>query len=142
MPNPENLQPIRTSEEGRRLQLKSAKKRKENREKRMILRDSIIEVLNGTMEVSEAIRQGAGMFGTKLGKKETFGKVATLTILQDVVKKKNWKALAELAKLAGMTHDQSSEALGGSDNPVNISQTTKISAARVKEISEELENEC
>ncbi|MCF0225657.1 MAG: hypothetical protein HUK20_15430 [Fibrobacter sp.] len=101
-----------------------------------------MEILNGKMDVSEVLRDGASMMGTRLGKRESFGKILMLTITQDALKKKNWKAIVELAKLAGVTFDQSPEGLGGEENPINVSNAVNVSPDRVRQISAMLEDEC
>ena len=116
--------------------------RRRKAEQKAVLRDAFIEILNGKMTVPDVMRNGAAMIGLRLGKKEKFGKVLMAKLTQDSLKKSNWKAVVELAKLAGITFDQSPEGLGGEDNPINVANSVKVAPSRVKEISEILEEEC
>ena len=54
----------------------------------------------------------------------------------------NVRGYIELLKAAGLHFDQSPEALGGVDNPINVAQKTTIAPEQVKEISSELEGGC
>ena len=53
----------------------------------------------------------------------------------------NVRGYVELLKTVGFHFDQSPEALGGADNPLNVQQTV-VSPKQVKEISSELEEGC
>ena len=53
----------------------------------------------------------------------------------------NVRGYVELLKAVGFHFDQSPEALGGADNPLNVQQTV-VSPKQVKEISSELEEGC
>ena len=54
----------------------------------------------------------------------------------------NVRGYVELLKTVGFHFDQSPEALGGVDNPINVAQKTTIAPEQVKEISSELEGGC
>lgn len=54
----------------------------------------------------------------------------------------NVRGYVELLKTVGFHFDQSPEALGGADNPINVSQKTTIAPEQVKKISEALEDNC
>ena len=140
MPNPQNLK-VPTTEQARRYQELSVQKRLENQQKRNILINAGREILNSKMDVSDKVKQAAAMIGYKLGRKATFGEVAYLTMMQKALKDGNYKAFTELAKLSGLHFDQSPDALGGADNPINVSQTV-VAPEQVKQISEELEGDC
>ena len=141
MPNAENLVPI-TPEKAREFQLKSAAARTRNCQDRMIVVKAIREVLNGKMAVPDVVRENFAKIGYKIGRKDSFARVSIAKMMIKAFKNEDYKALLELAKFAGMSFAESPEALGGSENPINISQTTRISPARVKEIAKSLEDEC
>lgn len=121
---------------------KGAQARTRSLERRAVLRDAFIEILNGKMAVPDVMREGAEMIGIRLGKREKLGKVLMAKLTQDSLKKSNWKAVVELAKMAGITFDQSPEGLGGEANPINVANAVKVAPGRVKEISDMLEEEC
>lgn len=54
----------------------------------------------------------------------------------------NVRGYVELLKTVGFHFDQSPEAIGGADNPINVSQKTTIAPEQVKKISEDLEGGC
>lgn len=54
----------------------------------------------------------------------------------------NVRGYIELLKAVGFHFDQSPEALGGADNPINIAKKVAVAPEQVKEISEELEGCC
>ncbi|MBR6448382.1 MAG: hypothetical protein IKS96_07135 [Fibrobacter sp.] len=54
----------------------------------------------------------------------------------------NVRGYVELLKTVGFHFDQSAEALGGADNPINVAQKMSIAPEQVKEISDELEGGC
>lgn len=141
MPNAENLVPL-TSEKAREIQKIGARKRHENAQDRMVVVKAIREIMNGKMDVPEVFRENSVKIGMKLGKKDSFARVSLAKMMLKAFKNEDYRAFMELAKFAGMSFEQSPEALGGSENPINISQVAKISAERVKEISRELEEEC
>ena len=121
---------------------KGVEARRRKAERKAVLRDAFIEILNGKMAVPDVMREGAEMIGIRLGKKEKLGKVLMAKLTQDSLKKSNWKAVVELAKMAGITFDQSPEGLGGEENPINVANAVKVATSRVKEISDMLEDEC
>lgn len=141
MLHPENLSPC-TPENARERQLKGAAARSRNKQDRMIVVKAIREVLNGKMSVPDVVRDNFAKIGYKIGRTDTFAKVSIAKMMVKAFKNEDYKAFIELAKFAGMSFEHSPEALGGAENPINISQVTKISAERVKEISRELEEEC
>lgn len=138
--NEQNLRHF-TKENAAHYQALGVKKRLENQQKRNVLIDAGREIMNSRMKVNDKIKQAAAIIGYKLGRNPTFGEVAYITMMQKAVKDGNYKAFAELAKLSGLHFDQSVEALGGAENPINVQQTT-IAPEQVKEISEELEGGC
>lgn len=137
----DNLNPI-TVDNARDYQARSARKRHENCVRRNILKDSIIEILNGKMDIPQVMREQAESLGIKFKAKDKFGKFLMATLIQDGLKKKNIKGIVALAQMAGMTHDQSDEGLGGADNPINTVQSVSMDPSRVREIYEELDKEC
>lgn len=139
--HPENLVPC-TPENARERQRLGVAVRKKNRQDRMVVVNAIREVLNGQMAVPDVVRENFAKIGYKIGKKDTFARVSIAKMMIKAFKNEDYKAMLELAKFAGMSFAESPEALGGADNPINISQTTKISPARVKEIAQSLEDEC
>lgn len=54
----------------------------------------------------------------------------------------NVRGYVELLKTVGFHFDQSAEALGGADNPINVAQKMSIAPEQVKKISEDLEGGC
>ena len=140
MPNPQNLR-VPTTEQARKYQAMGVQKRIENQQKRNILINAGREILNSKMDVNDKVKAAAAMIGYKLGRKATFGEVAYLTMIQKALKDGNYKAFTELAKLSGLHFDQSPDALGGVDNPINVSQTV-VAPEQVKAISDELEGGC
>lgn len=54
----------------------------------------------------------------------------------------NVRGYVELLKTVGFHFDQSPEALGGAENPINVAQKTTIAPEQVKKISSELEGCC
>lgn len=61
---------------------------------------------------------------------------------QKAISTNNVRGYVELLKTVGFHFDQSPEALGGVDNPINVSQKTTIAPDQVKKISEALEGDC
>lgn len=139
--NPQNLR-VPTTEEARRYQALGVKKRLENQQKRNLLIHAGREIFNAKMDVTDKIKAAAKLIGYKVGRKATFGEVAYLTMMHKALKDGNYKAFTELARLSGMHFDQSPEALGGVENPINVAQTTTVAPEQVKAISEELEGGC
>lgn len=141
MPNPENLR-TPTSEEARAMQAKGVKKRKENQERKKVLINAIRGVLNGKMSVNDSVKEGAAAIGYKIGSKASFGEIAVLKLFQKALKNGDYKAFIELGKMAGLHFDQSEEGRGGTENPLNIAQTTTLQPESIKKISEALEDIC
>ena len=139
--NPQNLK-VPTTEQAREYQKLAVQARYENQRKRNVLIMAGREMLNSKMTVSDKVRAAAKMIGYKIGRKATFGEVAYLTMLNKALKDGNYKAFTELARLSGLHFDQSAEALGGVDNPINVSQKTTIAPDQVKAISDALEGGC
>lgn len=139
--NPQNLK-VPTTEQAREYQKLAVQARYENQRKRNVLIMAGREMLNSKMPVSDKVRAAAKMIGYKIGRKATFGEVAYLTMLNKALKDGNYKAFTELARLSGLHFDQSPEALGGTENPVNVVQTTTIAPEQVKAISDALEGGC
>lgn len=54
----------------------------------------------------------------------------------------NVRGYVELLKAVGFHFDQSPEALGGAENPINVAQKTTIAPEQVKKIASELEGCC
>lgn len=130
-----------TKENAAEYQARAVQARLENARKRNVLIDAGREIMNSRMKVNEKIKQAAAIIGYKLGRNPTFGEVAYITMMQKAVKDGNYKAFSELAKLSGLHFDQSVDALGGAENPINV-QTTTVAPEQVKEISKELEGDC
>lgn len=136
MPRPFN------SETARKAQELAAKKRVENSKKRFFLIRSGQDILVQKKKVSEEDREKAKYVGVKLGKNATVAETVFVSMLADAKKRGDNKAFVELLKVAGMHFDQSPEALGGTENPINVAQKMAIAPEQVKEISEELEGNC
>lgn len=139
--NPQNLK-VPTTEQAREYQKLAVQARYENQRKRNVLIMAGREMLNSRMTVSDKVRAAAKMIGYKIGRKATFGEVAYLTMLNKALKDGNYKAFTELARLSGLHFDQSDEAIGGAENPINVSQKTIIAPEQVKAISDALESGC
>ena len=117
------------------------KVRRENAEKRNLLIERGREILNSKMDVTEDDKELAKLIGYKLGKKAPFGEVAFIRMFNAALVQGNYKAFVELGRMIGMHFDQSPEALGGSENPLNV-QAVAIAPKQVKDISEALEDNC
>ena len=61
---------------------------------------------------------------------------------QKAISTNNVRGYVELLKTVGFHFDQSPEALGGVDNPINVSQKTTVAPEQVKAISDALEGGC
>lgn len=131
-----------TKENARINQEKSAKKHKENNERRFFLIRSGQDILTSKADVTDDDRMKAAFVGYKYGKKAAVGEKAFIDMLYQAKLDGNYKAFVELCKISGMHFDQSPEALGGVDNPINVAQKTTIAPEQVKEISSELEGDC
>ena len=131
-----------TKENARINQEKSAKKHKENNERRFFLIRSGQDILTSKADVTDDDWMKAAFVGYKYGKKATVGEKAFIDMLYKAKLDGNYRAFVELCKMSGMHFDQSPEALGGVDNPINVAQKTTIAPEQVKEISSELEGGC
>lgn len=138
--NPQYLK-VPTSEQAREYQKRAVIARKENKARRDLIIQCGRDIMNSKMDVSEAVKQAAAKIGYKLGRKATFGEVAFLQMINKALKDGNCKAFVELLKVSGMHFDQSPEALGGSNNPINV-QATAVPPEQVRVISDELEGGC
>lgn len=142
--NPENLNPIvKGTGRAQELQILSAKKKRQNAEKRRVLISAVQQVFCSKKTVDQGLRTIVEQsFGIKLGKTAPVGLIAVTRLMTKALKDGNYKAVVELAKLGGMHFDQSPEGLGGTENPINVASAVKVAPDRVKQISEMLENEC
>lgn len=131
-----------TKENSRELQKRSVEKRIENNERRFFLIRSGQDILTSKADVTDDDRMKASFVGYKYGKKATVGEKAFIDMLYQAKLDGNYKAFVELCKMSGMHFDQSPEAIGGVDNPINVAQKTTIAPEQVKEISSELEGGC
>ncbi|MCQ2183000.1 MAG: hypothetical protein MJY89_06305 [Bacteroidales bacterium] len=141
--NIQNLRPC-TPENARERQLKSAKKKHENAVKRDLIFKMFQKRLLGKKTVSEndIVSLGDDAEGYEIGKKAVRA-LLDLDIIRETAKKTgNVRGYIELMKFAGVHFDQSAEALGGAENPLNVNQATTITADRVRQISDALEEEC
>lgn len=118
-----NLKPL-TSETARINQLKGAKKRHENAVKRDMIFKMFQKRLLGKKTVNEndMLSLGDDAEGYEVGKKAVRA-LLDLDIIRETAKKTgNVRGYIELMKFAGVHFDQSSEALGGADNPINYTE--------------------
>lgn len=136
MPRPFN------SETARKAQELAAKKRVENSRKRFFLIRSGQDILVQKKKVDAEDREKAKYVGVKLGKNATVAETVFVSMLADAKRRGDNKAFVELLKVAGMHFDQSPEALGGSNNPINLANATAVPPEQVKAISDELEGGC
>mgnify|MGYP003291535075 CR=1 FL=1 len=130
-----------TKENAQAMRELGLKVRRENAEKRNLLIERGREILNSKMDVTEDDKELAKLIGYKLGKKAPFGEVAFIRMFNAALVQGNYKAFVELGRMIGMHFDQSPEALGGSENPLNV-QAVAIAPKQVKDISEALEDNC
>lgn len=132
------------SERARAAQRIGARRRSENCEKRDMLYRLFQKRLFSSKRVSEndLLELGDDTDGYAAGKRAVRA-LLDLDILREKAKKTgNVRGYIELLKFAGVHFDQGDEAIGSKDNPVNVAQATTITASRVKEISDALEEEC
>ena len=130
-----------TKENARINQEKSAKKHKENNERRFFLIRSGQDILTSKADVTDYDRTKASFVGYKYGKKATVGEKAFIDMLYQAKLDGNYKAFVELCKMSGMHFDQSQEALGSKENPIHV-EAAAVAPEQVKAISEELEGGC
>lgn len=131
-----------TKENSREMQRRGAEKRKENNQRRFFLIRTGQDILTSKTDVTAEDKEKGAFVGYKFGKKATVGEKAFVDMLWKAKKDGNYKAYVELCKMSGMHFDQSPEALGGSDNPINVAKKVAVAPEQVKEISEELEGCC
>ena len=129
-----------TSENAREMQLRSAEARKKNRIDRMAAIDAARDTLCSFIKVTPAISAMYEQMGEITGKKVMLVDYALKMLMKKAIKRNDAKFLFELIRLGGMHHDQTTEALGGSDNPINV--TKKITPEQVREINSMLEDLC
>ena len=130
-----------TKENARDNQKKSIEKRLENNEKRFFLQRATRDKLTEKKKPDEEDLANAKYVGVKLGKNPTVGDTVIVAMLAQLKRTGDVRGFVELLKMSGMHFDQSPEALGGADNPLNVQQTV-VSPKQVKEISSELEEGC
>ena len=128
------------SQNARDMQNRSSVARKKNRIDRMAAIDAARDTLCSFIKVTPAISAMYEQMDQKPGKKVTLVDFALKMFTSDAIKRKDPKFLLELIRLGGMHHDQTTEALGGSDNPINV--TKKITPEQVREINTMLEDLC
>lgn len=119
--NPQNLKPC-TPENARERQLLGAKKRHENKVERDLIYKLFQKRLMGKKTVNEndLIELGDDSEGYEIGKK-AIRALLDLDIMREKAKKTgNVRGYIELLKAAGVHFDQSKEALGGEENPINV----------------------
>lgn len=122
----DNLVPC-TSENARERQLKGAAKRKENNANRNFAIMTMRKYLTSKKVVTERDLAAVGENGElKVGKKATrfeilFAKVmASLENRSELGDRSVERDFAEILKACGAHFDQSKEALGGEENPINV----------------------
>lgn len=119
----ENLTPF-DSERARENQLKGAKKRHENK----VIKDFLFSafrkrlVSKKTVNENDIVSLGDDTEGYEIGKKAVRA-LLDLDIMRETAKKTgNVRGYIELLKFAGVHFDQSDEALGGAENPINYTE--------------------
>lgn len=130
-----------TKENARENQKRSIEKRLENNEKRFFLQRSTRDKLTEKKKPDEEDLANAKYVGVKLGKNPTVGETVIVAMLARLKRDGDVRGFIELLKMSGMHFDQSVDALGGAENPINV-QTTTVAPEQVKEISKELEGCC
>lgn len=99
-------------------------------------------IFDTIVKTPKAVASDALEAGLDAPKKCTMGEVAFISAFADAINSKNYKALEALAKMAGKHFDQSADALGGSNNPMNVTQSTAITPAAMKNIADKLDGLC
>ena len=78
----------------------------------------------------------------KVNRKATRVLLDLAKMRQKAIATANVRGYVELLKTVGFHFDQGKEALGGAENPINVSQKTTIAPEQVKAISDALEGGC
>lgn len=130
-----------TKENAALMQQRAVAKRLENNERRFTLMRSTRDQLTAIKKPDDEDRANAEFIGVKLGKKPTVGDTLIIGFLAHLKRIGDVRGFMEVLKMSGMTFDQSPEALGGSENPLNV-QAVAIAPKQVKDISEALEDNC
>jgi hypothetical protein len=110
---------------------------------RSLARKEFGKLLLGKKKISKKDLQELGddVDGFKVGKKVQRYMLDLAKIREKAIETGNVRGYIELMKMLGWHFDQSPEALGGSENPLNV-QAVAIAPKQVKDISEALEDNC
>lgn len=126
--NIQNLRPC-TPENARERQLKSAKKRHENSEMRKFAMDFMLKFMKSKRTVTDRdiamIGDEAGFEVGKKGMRFALLFAKTFANLEERTEngcKFVGRDMAEILKACGAHFDQSAEALGGAENPINYTE--------------------